>query len=431
MLKFPVPILLPRHRFLRPFWDYRRGCPRQLGVVLLGVVVFLSVGISPWQEAAQAVDANGIIQEANQAANTARNTSTSIWNHIFEDPSPEYLVVVWMAGIVAGTLLMGLALQWISEAAKDNSDMGMIKSIQTHFVWVIILLFAIGFNGKLFATFVRVEKALADEFIQRTDQYMESGRKYREAVALTNMPNVIAPQIKQCEGKVMQEQMQCLNQSYKEGTKILAAYREKFPGEPEWLQRWDKRLKDVETYALSGEHNVADVGATAFWAFVSPQWEVTVTGLANGFAQMIFFVVDILIVVVGMAGPLSAAISMIPVSAWKKGFVTWQVGLFTLFGYKWALMVVNGVAADFLLNASADVNTIWFGIATGIALPMFLIVSAVFSASSLINALSSLTSKVGKPNSEKPGGGGGGGGGDKQSAPPKGAAAASQPALVR
>lgn len=419
-----------KRKYIRPFWNYRNRCPTKFGIFVLGVIAFLSVGIPPWQDAARAVDVNGIIREANQAANTARDTSNNIWGHIFDDPSPEYLVVVWMAGIIAAILLMVLAFQWISESSKENSDLAVIEAIQTNFVWVMVLLLAIGFQGRLFATFVRLEKAVADGFIQKTDSFMESGRKYREAVALTNMPNVVAPQIKQCEGKVMQEQMQCLNQAYKEGTKILAAYRERFPGDPEWLQRWDKRLEQVKDYALSEKHNLADVGATAFWAFVSPSWEVMVTGLANGFAQMIYFVVDILVVVVGMSGPLAAAISLIPVSAWKKGFVTWQVGLLTLFGYKWALTLVNGVAADFLLNASADVNTLWFGIATGLALPLFLIVTAIFAASSLLNGLSSIAQKTAAP-APAPSGGGGSGGGGSPSAPPKGAAAASQPALVR
>jgi hypothetical protein len=418
-----------KRKYIRPFWDYRNRCPTKFGILILGIIAFLSVGVPPWQEAARAVDVNGIITEANQAANAARDTSSNIWSHIFDDPSPEYLVVVWMAGIIAATLLMVLAFQWISEASKENSDLAVIEAIQANFVWVVILLLAIGFQGKLFATFIRVEKAIADEFIHRTDNFMESGRKYREAVALTNMPNVVAPQIKQCEGKVMQEQMQCLNQAYKEGTKVLTAYRERFPGDPDWLQRWEKRLEQVKDYALSGEHNVLDVGATAFWAFASPQWEVIVTGLANGFAQMIFFVVDILVIIVSMSGPLAAAISLIPVSAWKKGFVTWQVGLLTLFGYKWALTLVNGVAADFVLNASADVNTLWFGIATGLALPLFLIVTAIFSASSLLNGLSSLAQKTASPTPAPSGGGGDGGG--NPSAPPKGASAASQPELVR
>ena len=390
------------------------------------------MGIPPWQEAARAVDVEGIIREANKATTTARDTSSKIWSHIFDDPSPEYLVVVWMAGIIAALLLMILAFHWIAEAAKDNSDAAVIEAIQTNMVWVVILLLAISFQGKLFATFIRFEKAVADSFIERTDKFMESGRKYREAVALTNMPNVIAPQIKQCEGKVMQEQMQCLNGAYKEGTKVLEAYRQRFPGDPDWLQRWDNRLEQIKKYVLSGEHNIADVSATAFWQMTAPIWEVVVTGLATGFAQMIFFVVDILIVIVGMSGPLAAAISLIPVSAWKKGFVTWQVGLFTLFGYKWALTVVNGVAADFLLNASADVNTVWFGIATGLAIPIFLTVTAIFSASSLINGLSSITRKAGPPSGGGGGGDGGGdGGGGAKTAPPKGAAVASQPALVR
>jgi hypothetical protein len=373
-----------KRKSLRLVWNFRNQCPTKFGIALMGIFAFLIVGIPPWDAAARAVDVNGIIQSANNASNTARDTSNNIWDHIFNDPSPEYLVVVWMAGIIGAILLMLVAFQWIAEASKDNSDAVLLETVQKTFVWIMILLLAIGFQGKLFAIGVRMEKAVADGFIKKTDQFMESGRKYREAVALTNMPNVMAPQIKQCEGKVMQEQMQCLDQAYKEGTKILAAYRQRFPGDPDWLQRWDKRLEQVKDYAMSGKHNAFDVAATGFWAFVSPEWEVMVTGLANGFAQMIFFVVDILIVVVGMSGPLAAAISLMPVPDFKKGFVTWQVGLLTLFGYKWALMLVNGISADFLLNASADVNTIWFGIATGLALPLFLIVAAIFSATSLL-----------------------------------------------
>jgi hypothetical protein len=128
---------------------------------------------------------------------------------------------------------------------------------------------------------------------------------------------------------------------------------------------------------------------------------------------------------------LAAAISLMPVDNFKKGFVTWQVGLFTLFGYKWALTLVNGVAADFLLNASADVNTIWFGIATGLAIPIFLIVGAIFSAGSLIQSFSSIAMKAGGKDAAKAPAGGGGGGGGATPPPPKGAAAASQPQLVR
>jgi hypothetical protein len=416
-----------KRKSLRLVWNFRNQCPTKFGIALMGFLAFLIVGIPPWDAAARAVDVNGIIQSANNASNTARDTSNNIWDHIFNDPSPEYLVVVWMAGIIGAILLMLVAFQWIAEASKDNSDAVLLETVQKTFVWIMILLLAIGFQGKLFAIGVRMEKAVADGFIKKTDQFMESGRKYREAVALTNMPNVMAPQIKQCEGKVMQEQMQCLDQAYKEGTKILAAYRQRFPGDPDWLQRWDKRLEQVKDYAMSGKHNAFDVAATGFWAFVSPEWEVMVTGLANGFAQMIFFVVDILIVVVGMSGPLAAAISLMPVPDFKKGFVTWQVGLLTLFGYKWALMLVNGISADFLLNASADVNTIWFGIATGLALPLFLIVAAIFSATSLLSAFSSITRTAAGKDKKAPTPSGGGG----QSPPPKGASAASQPQLVR
>ena len=51
----------------------------------------------------------------------------------------------------------------------------------------------------------------------------------------------------------MQEQMQCLNGAYKEGTKVLEAYRQRFPGDPDWLQRWDNRLEQIKKYVLSGE----------------------------------------------------------------------------------------------------------------------------------------------------------------------------------
>jgi hypothetical protein len=282
-----------KRKYIRPFWNYRNQCPTKFGIAVLGILAFLSVGIPPWEEAARAVDVDGIIKTANQAANTARDTSNNIWDHIFNDPSPEYLVVVWLAGIIGAILVMIIAFQWVAEASKENSDIEVIKTIQQTFIWVMILLLAIGFQGRLFAVFVRFEKAVADGFIQKTDHFMESGRKYREAVALSNMPNVIAPQIKQCEGKVMQEQMQCLDQAYKEGTKVLAAYHGQFPGEPDWLERWGKRMEQVRDYAMSGKHNVFDVAATALWAFVSPQWSVTVTGIANAFAQMIFFVVDI------------------------------------------------------------------------------------------------------------------------------------------
>jgi hypothetical protein len=416
-----------KRKSLRLFWNFRNQCPTKFGIALMGFFAFLIVGIPPWDAAARAVDVNGIIQSANDASNTARDTSSNIWGHIFNDPSPEYLVVVWMAGIIGAILLMLVAFQWIAEASKDDSDKVLLETVQKTFVWIMILLLAIGFKGKLFALGVRFEKAVADGFIEKTDQFMESGRKYREAVALTNMPNVIAPQIKQCEGKVMQEQMQCLDQAYKEGTKILSAYRNRFPGDSDWLQRWDKRLEQVKDYALSGKHNVLDVAATGFWAFTSPAWEAMVTGLANAFAQMIFFVVDILIVITAMFGPLAAAISLIPVDDFKKGFVTWQVGLFTLFAYKWALMLVNGIAADFLLNSSADVNTIWFGVATGLALPIFLMVGAIFAASSLLNGLSSITQTAAGRGKKAPTPSGG----SSQSPPPKGAAAASQPQLVR
>jgi hypothetical protein len=415
-----------KRKSLRMVWNFRNQCPTKFGIALMGFFAFLIVGMPPWDAAARAVDVNGIIQSANDASNTARDTSNNIWGHIFNDPSPEYLVVVWMAGIIGAILLMLVAFQWIAEASKDDSDKVLLETVQKTLVWIMILLLAIGFQGKLFALGIRFEKAVADGFIKKTDQFMESGRKYREAVALTNMPNVIAPQIKQCEGKVMQEQMQCLDQAYKEGTKVLDAYRTRFPGQPDWLERWYKRLDQVKDYALSGKHNAFDVTATAFWAFSSPTWEATVTGLANAFAQMIFFVVDILTVVTAMFGPLAAAISLIPVDDFKKGFVTWQVGIFTLFGYKWALMLVNGISADFLLNSSADVNTIWFGVATGLALPIFLIVGAIFAASSLLSGLSSITQAAAGRGKKAPAPSGGG-----QSPPPKGAAAASQPQLVR
>jgi hypothetical protein len=394
----------------------------------MGTIACLPIMVPPWESRANAVDVESIIDAASQAVNDSRDSLDKIWARIFFDPSPEYLVVVWMAGILGALLIMIVAFQWVSEASKEEADPDTIKLIKLTFVWVIILLMAIQLNGKLFATFVLTEKNIANEFIKRTDEFMKSGQKYREAVALSTMGNIAAPQIKQCEGKALQEQQQCIKHAYEEQTKILKAYSKEFD-DPKWVQRWNKRIEEAFKFAMDPNKSIGDKAATAFWSATSPVWEGIVFSVMAAFTQGVNFFVDVAIIFIAMVGPLAAAVSLLPTPSMSKGFVLWQVGLFSFFMYKWGLLLVNGVASDFLLMSGADVNTLWFGVVTGLIIPVTLVVGVFFGAGAIFSSLVGAAQKMGINF------GGSGEKGNKDNSPspssvPQAQPASSQPELV-
>lgn len=393
----------------------------------IAIAIFYAVWIichPPWKAAAHAVDPSGVVEAANQVIGEQANAAAALWQDIFFPASPTYLVVVYLASVIGGFMLIFLVSRYLT--IEDDTE--AVRESMKDMVWVIVLLAALALQGRLFASAAFLEKSVADAFIGEIDEFTEAGLKFRQASALMQIDAVFAPQIKACEGKTGQQQIQCLGHAYRSASSQLDVYQEQL-ADPPWIERWRRRLISLGEFVADPEKEPLDKIATAFWTVTSPAWEAVVKQISSAFATGIFALIDILAIFLALIGPLAAAFSILPVPTLTKAFFIWQTGFLIIYGWKLALIVLDGLSSQLLLSYTADVDTIWFGVVTGLIFPIVALIGAVTTGLMGFQAVSSIAGKLvglvrgrGAPS---------GGGGSAPAAPPKGRPRSAKSQLVR
>ena len=299
-----------------------------------------------------------------EAADAVAANFDTLWSNVLQGGLYQAVADV---GVIVAVLALGLFLvQWAQQLLTGDGNRAL-----TELIWPLIVITFLSNDGALLGTATLELRGIGNQInstVLETAVATESlQQQYQQTRLGSAIDDALSASIAEClENRPERQQPGCLAAARRESERVRQQYGLEPAGEDSWL---GGAIQYVVRNLLWALHH----------AF---QW-----------------LVEIVLLLVALLGPLAMGLSLLPTPA--KPIISWLTGIAGVFLIKLNFNLISGLAAYAVSLQELSVNSLVLPVLLGLLAPVLAVLIGIQGGSALFNALSTVAVYTGYRSAAK------------------------------